>query len=111
MSTLDEHRVLVEGAGAWGTDNLGQFEVTGPDAGALVNRVATADMSRLSAGRFAHALLLRDDASILERVTVYRFPDRVMLLIGPHPSPHSTRHRSAPRSIASSDAGSASEIL
>ena len=82
MSTLDEHRVLVEAAGAWGTDNLGQFEVTGLDAGALVNRIATVDISRLPPGRFAHALLLRDDASILERVTVYRFPDRVMLLVG-----------------------------
>ena len=81
MTPLDEHRLLVDGAGAFVADGLGQFEVTGPDAGALINRLATVDISRLPAGRFAHALLLRDDASILERVTVYRFPDRVLLLL------------------------------
>jgi glycine cleavage system aminomethyltransferase T len=81
MSTLDEHQALVERAGAFAADGFGQFEVTGQDAGALVNRIATVDVSRLPAGRFAHALLLRDDATILERVTVYRFPDRVLLLV------------------------------
>ena len=32
-------------------------------------------------GHFVHSLLLRDDASILDRVTIYRFPERVMLLV------------------------------
>lgn len=78
---FEEHRALVSGAGCLAADGLGQFEVTGPDAHAFVNRVATLDVSLLSPGRFAHALILRDDAAILDRVTVYRFPDRIMLLV------------------------------
>lgn len=78
---LEDHRVLVNSAGSFVPEGLGQFEVTGPDAHAFVNRVATVDVSVLAPGRFAHALILRDDASILDRVTVYRFEDRVMLLV------------------------------
>jgi glycine cleavage system aminomethyltransferase T len=78
---LEEHRVLVSGAGSFVADGLGQFEVTGVDAHAFINRVATLDVSLLPHGRFAHALILRDDAGILDRVTVYRFPDRIMLLV------------------------------
>jgi len=81
MTLLDDHRVLIDGAGVWEAQDLGHFEVTGPDAGAFVNRIVTIDMSKVPPGRFAHALLLRDDGSILERVTVYRFADRVMLLV------------------------------
>lgn len=82
MSDLfTEHRLLVEGAACWFPEGLGQFEVTGPDAHAFVNRLATADISTLRPGHFAHALLLRDDATIIDRVTVYRFDDRVLLLV------------------------------
>ena len=79
MTALDEHRLLVDGAGAYAAEGLGQFEATAPMPG----RSSTDRHRRhlaLPAGRYAHALLLRDDATILERVTVYRFPDRVMLL-------------------------------
>lgn len=82
MTTLlDEHRLLVEGAAAWAALGLGQFEVTGPDAHAWVNRIVTADIATLEPGHFVHSLLLRDDATILDRVTIYRFPDQIMLLV------------------------------
>lgn len=75
------YHALVSGAGSYLAEGLGQFEVSGPDAHAYVNRVATADLSVLEPGHFVHSLLLRDDASILDRVTIYRFPERVMLLV------------------------------
>ncbi|HEX3928629.1 MAG TPA: glycine cleavage T C-terminal barrel domain-containing protein [Gemmatimonadales bacterium] len=77
----EAHRALTHTAGAWVANGLGQFEVVGPDAHAFVNRVATADLSLLDPGRFVHSLLLNDDATILGRLTVYRFADRVMLLV------------------------------
>lgn len=75
---------LTTAAGAWTSTALGQFEVSGADAHAFVNRVTTVDISAVPPGRFADALLLRDDASILGRVTVYRFADLVMLLVPGH---------------------------
>jgi aminomethyltransferase len=77
----DGYRALTSGAGSYFAAGLGQFEVSGVDAHAYVNRIATADLSVLEPGHFVHALLLHDDASILDRVTVYRFPERVMLLV------------------------------
>jgi aminomethyltransferase len=75
------YQALTTAAAAWSSDALGQFEVSGADAHAFVNRVTTVDISKLPPGRFADALFLRDDASILGRVTVYRFEDLVMLLV------------------------------
>jgi aminomethyltransferase len=80
-SLTDGYRALVSGAGSWTARGMGLFEVVGPDAHAFINRIVTSDLSLVSPGRFVHSLLLRDDASILDRVTVYRFPERVMLLV------------------------------
>ncbi len=78
---LDEYQALTTGAGSWLAEGLAQFEVSGPDARAFANRLVTADLSRLEAGRVVDSLLLRDDATILDRVTVYRFDDRLLLVL------------------------------
>ncbi len=82
MVADDEYRALTAGAGSWLAEGLAQFEVSGPDARALANRLVTADLSRLEAGCIVDSLLLRDDATILDRVTVYRFDDRLLLVLG-----------------------------
>ena len=81
MTMTDGYRALTTTAAAFASADLGQFEVSGPDAHAFVNRVTTVDISLVTPGRFAHALLLNDDASVLSRVTVYRFADLVMMLV------------------------------
>jgi glycine cleavage system aminomethyltransferase T len=81
IEMTEGYHALTTGAASWTASGLGQFEVAGADAHAFVNRIATADLSVLVPSRFVHSLLLRDDASILDRVTVYRFPERVMLLV------------------------------
>jgi aminomethyltransferase len=81
MTPIAEYEALIAAAAAWAPTAVGQFEVSGIDAHAFVNRVTTVDISRVPPGRFAHALFLRDDASILGRVTVYRIGDLVMLLV------------------------------
>ena len=77
----DAYRALTTTAAAYTTEDLGQFEISGPDAHAFVNRVTTVDISTVPPGRFAHALMLRDDATVMGRVTIYRFDDLVMLLV------------------------------
>jgi len=81
MTMDDAYRALTTTAAAYTTEDLGQFEISGPDAHAYVNRVTTVDISKVPPGRFAHALMLRDDATVMGRVTVYRFDDLVMLLV------------------------------
>lgn len=79
----DDYRALTSAAGSWVAHAYGQFEIAGADAHALINRIVTADLSLLEPGHCIPSLLLREDATILDRVTVYRFPDRVMLLVDP----------------------------
>ncbi len=81
IDLMTQYQALTGGAGSWTAEGYGQFEVSGVDAHALVHRITTADITLLPPGRFVHALLLRDDASILGRVTIHRFPDRLMLLV------------------------------
>jgi glycine cleavage system aminomethyltransferase T len=81
MTDAAGYDALTSAAAAYATASLGQFEVSGLDAHAFVNRACTVDISALPPGRFADALMLRDDASILGRLTVYRFADLVMLLV------------------------------
>lgn len=78
---LAQYRALTGSAGSWNAPGLGQYEVTGADAHAWLHRLTTADISLLPPGRFVHTLLLGDDASIISRVTIYRFPDQLMLLV------------------------------
>lgn len=81
MTLAEEYESLTAAAAAWSPSAVGQFEVSGPDAHAWVNRVTTVDISALPPGRFAHALCLRSDASILARVTVNRLDDLIVLLV------------------------------
>lgn len=74
------YQMLVEGAAYRVDRDAGQFEVTGPDAAACVNRVVTADLSRLAPGGGTPTLLLRDDGSVLARLALYRFADRILLV-------------------------------
>ncbi len=78
---LTQYRALTGGVGSWTAPGMGQYEVTGADAHAWLHRLTTADITLLPPGRFVHTLLLRDDATILGRVTIYRFPDQLMLLV------------------------------
>jgi aminomethyltransferase len=79
----DDYRALTSAAGSWLAHDYAQFEIAGSDAHALINRIVTADLSLLDPGHCVPSLLLREDATILDRVTVYRFPERVMLLVNP----------------------------
>ena len=81
MTDRTGYDAMVDAAAGYAPASHGQFEVSGADAHAFVNRVCTVDITKVPPGRFADALLLRDDATIIARVTVYRFADLVMLLV------------------------------
>ena len=47
---LAEHRAVRSGAGVFDVSHMGEFEVTGPDRNAFVNRVTCNDVGALEAG-------------------------------------------------------------
>ncbi len=78
---LAEHRAVREGAGIFDVCHMGEFEVTGPDRNAFVNRVTTNDVGALEAGQVQYSCFLNEKGGIVDDCTVYRFEDKVMLVV------------------------------
>ena len=60
---------------------MGEFEVRGPDAEALIQAVAVNDVSKTVPGQAQYSALTRPDGGIIDDLIVYRFEDRFMLVV------------------------------
>ena len=78
---LAEHHAVRSGAGIFDVSHMGEFEVTGPDRNAFVNRVTTNDVSRLEAGGVQYSALLTAQGTFVDDCTVYRFDDKLMIVV------------------------------
>ncbi|SHG47126.1 glycine cleavage system aminomethyltransferase GcvT [Halobaculum gomorrense] len=70
-----EHAAVREAAGVFDVSHMGEIEVAGPDATALLNRLTTNDVAALSPGDAQYAAITRDDGVMLDDTVVYRLPD------------------------------------
>lgn len=76
-----EHRAVREGAGLFDVSHMGEFEIRGPDALALVQRVTANDASTLEPGRAQYSLLLNEEGGIVDDLLVYRLASSEFLLV------------------------------
>jgi aminomethyltransferase len=68
----EEHLRVRTAAGLFDTCHLGRLLVDGRDAAAFLQRVQTWDAAGLGPGRAHYAMLLREDAGVLDDIFVYR---------------------------------------
>lgn len=78
---LAEHRAVREAVGIFDVCHMGEFEVTGPDRNAFVQRVTSNDVGALESGQVQYSTLLHTTGGIVDDCTVYRFDDKVMLVV------------------------------
>jgi aminomethyltransferase len=78
---LAEHRAVRESVGIFDVCHMGEFEVTGPDRNAFVNRVTCNDVAALEPGQVQYSAFLNASGGIVDDCTVYRFEDKVMLVV------------------------------
>ena len=78
---LAEHKAVRAGAGIFDVSHMGEFEVTGPDRNAFVNRVCCNDVGALVAGDVQYSALLTPEGTFVDDCTVYRFEDKVMIVV------------------------------
>lgn len=78
---LAEHKAVREGVGIFDVSHMGEFEVTGPDRNAFVNRITCNDVGALGPGGVQYSALLREDGTIVDDCTTYRFDDKVMVVV------------------------------
>jgi glycine cleavage system T protein (aminomethyltransferase) len=76
-----EHRAVRERVGLFDVSHMGEFEVTGPDRNAFVQRVTCNDVGALKPGQAQYSALLSDKGTFVDDCVVYRFEDKLMLVV------------------------------
>ena len=78
---LAEHHAVRTGAGVFDVSHMGEFEITGPDRNAFVNRVTCNDVSALVSGGVQYSAILTPEGTFVDDCTVYRFEDKLMIVV------------------------------
>jgi len=96
-SILEEHRTVRRAIGLFDISHMGEFEVSGPGAKGVLQRLATNDVSTLEVGEVQYSLLCTPEGGIVDDLTVYRLAaDRYMLTVNASTTPKDwqwvTRH-------------------
>ena len=76
-----EHKAVREAVGVFDISHMGEFEVTGPDRNALVQRVTSNDVGALKPGQAQYSALLTDRGTFVDDCVVYRFADKLMMVV------------------------------
>ena len=76
-----EHRAVREGVGVFDVSHMGEFEVTGPDRNAFVQRITCNDVGALRPGQAQYSAILTQQGTFVDDCLVYRFEERVMLVV------------------------------
>ncbi|MCQ4333724.1 glycine cleavage system aminomethyltransferase GcvT [Natronomonas sp. F2-12] len=74
-SIRTEHTAVRESVGKFDVSHMGEIEVSGPDATALMDRLTTNDVTALEAGDAQYAAITDEDGVMLDDTVVYRLPE------------------------------------
>jgi glycine cleavage system T protein (aminomethyltransferase) len=78
---LAEHHAVRTGAGVFDVSHMGEFEISGPDRNAFVNRVTCNDVGALEPGGVQYSAILTRQGTFVDDCTVYRFDDKLMIVV------------------------------
>ncbi len=76
-----EHLAVRNGVGVFDVSHMGEFEFTGPDRNAWVNRLTCNDVGALEDGQAQYSALLNESGTFIDDCIVYRFDDKVMMVV------------------------------
>jgi aminomethyltransferase len=76
-----EHTAVRTNVGLFDVSHMGEFEITGPDRNAFVNRITCNDFGMLTDGQAQYTALLNDRGTFIDDCIAYRFDDKVMLVV------------------------------
>jgi aminomethyltransferase len=78
---IAEHMAVREAAGLFDVSHMGEIEVTGPDALALVQAVTTNDASKLEDNQVQYSTLTNEGGGVIDDLLVYRINSEYFLLV------------------------------
>jgi aminomethyltransferase len=76
-----EHRAVRERCGLFDVSHMGEMIVTGPQAVDFVDFVTTNDVKKLAVGQVHYSTILNARGTIEDDCLVYRFADRLMMVV------------------------------
>lgn len=76
-----EHQTVRTEVGVFDVSHMGEFEISGPDRNAFVQRITCNDVGAIGEGQAQYSALLTNEGTILDDCLVYRFDDRLMLVV------------------------------
>src|SRR5881397_2578846 len=76
-----EHKAVRENVAVFDVSHMGEFEVTGSDRNAFVQRVTCNDVAALKPGQAQYSGILTKDGTFVDDCLVYRFEDKLMMVV------------------------------
>ena len=76
-----EHNAVRQHCGLFDVSHMGEFRITGAKAVEFVNYVTTNDVNALAVGQVHYSTILNERGTIEDDCLVYRFPDKVMMVV------------------------------
>jgi len=70
---MDEHLAVRKSAGLFDVSHMGQIEIAGPEAGALVQSLTTNDVTKMTDGRAQYSIFCNERGTVIDDIIVYRF--------------------------------------
>ncbi|MBI4719909.1 MAG: glycine cleavage system aminomethyltransferase GcvT [Chitinivibrionia bacterium] len=70
-SILEEHQAVRERIGLFDVSHMGEFFITGPNAGRFVDELVTNDCRKLAPGGVLYTVMCRDDGTVVDDLLVY----------------------------------------
>lgn len=78
---IEEHHATRNSVGLFDIDHMGQLDVEGPDAIALVDHLVSSDASTLAVGAAKYGLLCHDDGTVIDDVISYRLGEEKVMVV------------------------------
>ncbi len=78
---VEEHKQVRGEVGVFDVSHMGEIEIRGPGALAFVNRLVTNDLEKLAENQVMYTAMCYPEGGIVDDLLVYRFPDRVLLVV------------------------------
>ncbi len=78
---VEEHKAVRAGAGLFDVSHMGELELTGPGAGAVIDELITNDVSKLPPGKALYTCACNERGTILDDLIVYRRGEERWLIV------------------------------
>ncbi|GAA2838095.1 glycine cleavage system aminomethyltransferase GcvT [Crossiella cryophila] len=80
-SELAEHKVVREAAGLFDLSHMGEIEISGPEAGRVLDYALVGAIGSLAIGRARYTMLCHTNGGVLDDLVVYRQAERKFLVV------------------------------